>query len=188
MFENYSSVIFNKIRTEGLDLNKITLENKEVITNDALGPSIISSNLKKLGILQELQVSGECLLSESFYVTRGRVGVNTIEPSAPLSVWDDEIEITTSKRQKETGSLGTPRQQRMILFANNKDNIILDTDGSAIINDLRIGQMRFTASDQPPNYVSARNHVVWNTNPNPGGPMGWVCLGGANWANFGIID
>lgn len=188
LFENYSRIIFNKIRNEGLDLNKITLNNTEIIQNNTLGPSVVNSNLQKLGTLKELQVSGEALLSESLYVTRGRIGINTIEPSAPLSIWDDEIEIIASKRQKDMGSFGTPRPQQLTLFANNKNNIILETDGSVQINDLRIGPMRFTSADRPPNYVSERNHVVWNTNPNPGGPLGWVCLGGSNWANFGIID
>jgi hypothetical protein len=188
LFENYSRIIFNQIRTEGLDLNKITLNNNEVIKDNTLGPSIINSNLQKLGTLRELQVSGESIIAESFYVTKGRVGINTIEPSAALSIWDDEIEITASKRQKDMGSFGTPRPQQLTLFANNKNNIILETDGSVQINDLKIGQMRFTSADRPPSYVSERNHIVWNTNPNPGGPLGWVCLGGANWANFGIID
>jgi len=188
LFDNYSRTIFDKIKNEGLDLNKITLNTNEVIKDNTLGPTIVNSNLQKLGTLKELQVSGESLLAESFYVTKGRVGINTIEPSASLTVWDDEIEITASKRQKDVGSLGTPRPQKFVLFANNKDNIVLDTDGSVTVNDLRIGSMRFTASDRTPNYVSERNHVVWNTNPNPGGPMGWVCLGGSNWANFGIID
>lgn len=188
LFDGYSNLIFNRIRTEGLDLNKITLNNNEIINDNSLGPSVINSNLQRLGILKELQVSGESFIAESFYATKGRVGINTIEPSAPLAVWDDEIEVTVGKRQKETGSIGTPRNQRLVLFANNKDNISLETDGSTTINDLRIGPMRFTAADRPPNYVSERGHIVWNTNPNPGGPMGWVCLGAANWANFGIID
>ena len=188
LFDNYSALIFNKIKTEGLDLSKITVNGKEAIKDNSLGPYITDSNLQKVGQLKELQVSGETLLSESFYTTKGRVGVNTIEPSAVLSVWDDEIELTASKRQKDVGSFGTPRNQKFIVFANNKDNIVLDTDGSAAINDLRIGSMRFTASDQPPNYVSEKGHVVWNANPSVGGPLGWICLGSANWANFGIID
>jgi hypothetical protein len=76
----------------------------------------------------------------------------------------------------------------MILTSNNKENVILEPNGSAAINDLRIGTMRFTSAAQPPNYVSEPGHVVWNTNPSLGGPMGWICLGAANWANFGIID
>jgi len=188
LFDNYSSVIFNKIRTEGLDLNKITINNNEIVKDNKLGSTVTDSNLQTLGLLKELQVSGESLLAQTLYVSAGRVGVNTIEPGAALSVWDDEVEITTSKRQKDTGAIGTPRQQRVILYANNKDNIVLNIDGSAAIDDLRIGSMRFTTGNQPPNYVSERGHIVWNSNPNPGGPIGWICLGATNWANFGIID
>jgi hypothetical protein len=82
----------------------------------------------------------------------------------------------------------TPRQQKLILSANNKDNITLEVDGSARINDLHTGAMRFTSAPSPPNYMSEKGHVVWNENPSVGGPLGWICLGAANWGNFGIID
>lgn len=188
LFSMFSNTIFNSIRNDGIDLNKITINGKEVIKDNSLGTSIVSSNLQSLGILKELQVGGEAILSQTLYVTPKRVGVNTIEPSAALSVWDDEVEIVTAKRQKDTGVFGTTRQQKLILSANNKDNIMLDTDGSIHVSDIRLGQHRFTSADKPPNYVSSRGHIVWNSNPNPGGPIGWVCLGAANWANFGIID
>ena len=188
LFNNYSTLIFDQIKRDGLDLTRITVEGTEVINKNSLGTAIINSNLQTLGMLKELQVSGESLLAQTLYVTPKRVGVNTIEPGAALSVWDDEVEISVAKRQKDTGSIGTPRQQKLILSANNKDNVILNIDGSTQIDDLRVGNMRFTAGSQAPNYVSERGHIVWNNNPNPGGPMGWICLGGANWGNFGIID
>ena len=188
LFDSYSTIIFNKIKNEGLDLNRITINNNEVIKNNQLGSSITESNLQKLGLLKELQVSGETLLSESLYTSNKRVGINTIEPSGALAVWDDEVEVVIIKRQKDTGSFGTLRQQRLILSSNGQDNIVLNTDGSTQINELHMGQMKFTSSDQPPTYVSKKGHVVWNNNPNLGGPMGWICLGEARWANFGIID
>lgn len=188
LFDNYSSLIFNKIKTEGINLNKILLNDKQVLTENELGSTIINSNLQKVGLLKELQVTGETLLAETLYVTPKRVGINTIEPSGALSIWDQEVEIVATKKSADTASFGTPRQQKMVLTSNGKDNIVLDPNGSTTINDLRIGTMRFTSSAQPPNYVSERGHVVWNSNPNTGGPMGWICLGAANWANFGIID
>jgi hypothetical protein len=188
LFENYSSVIFEKIKTDGLDLSKITLDGAEIAKSNALGSAIVNSNLQTLGELKELRVSGESMIAQTFYVTPKRVGINTIEPSAALSVWDDEIEIVAKKKSNSIGLIGTARQQKLILSSNNKDNIILCEDGSTQIDDLKIGSMRFTTSNVPPNFVSERCHVVWNTNPNPGGPLGWICLGGANWANFGIID
>lgn len=187
-FSNYSTLVFNKIKDEGLDLNKIKLDGKEVITSNGLGSSVINSSLQTLGELKELTVRGETLFAQTLYVTPKRVGINTIEPSAALTVWDDEVEIVAKKKSKDIGILGTTRQQKLVITSNNKDNIVLNEDGSVQVDDLKIGTMRFTTASSPPNYVSEKCHVVWNTNPSPGGPMGWVCLGGANWANFGIID
>lgn len=188
LFNSYSTLVFDKIKQDGLDLDRITLNGTEVARSNSLGSAIVNSNLQTLGELRELRVGGESLLAQTLYVTPKRVGINTIEPSAALSVWDDEIEIVAKKKSRDVGILGTTRQQKLVLTSNGKDNIVLSDDGSAQIDHLRIGSMQFTTSNVPPNFVSERCHIVWNTNPNPGGPMGWVCLGGANWANFGIID
>ena len=188
LFANYSQTVFNKIISQGLDLNQINLNGKQVLTHDRLGTSIVHSNLKSLGELNDLTVKGESLFAQTLYVGPKRVGVNTIEPSAAFTVWDEEVEIVAKKKAKDTGVLGTTRQQKLVLTSNGKDNVTLNDDGSTEINHLKIGSMQFTTSNTPPNFQSERCHVVWNTNPNPGGPLGWICLGGANWANFGIID
>jgi hypothetical protein len=188
LFNNYSTLIFDRIKQDGLDLERITLNGQEIARSNSLGSAIVNSNLQTLGELRELRVGGESLLAQTLYVTPRRVGINTIEPSAALSVWDDEIEIVAKKKSRDVGMLGTTRQQKLVLTSNGKDNIVLSDDGSTQIDHLRIGSMQFTTSSVPPNFVSERCHIVWNTNPNPGGPMGWICLGGANWANFGIID
>lgn len=188
MFDRYSDVVFNKIKKDGLDLNKIKLNGTEIVTSNKLSPTITESNLQKFGLIKEMQVEGESIFSQTLYVTNKRIGINTIEPSATLSIWDDEIEVVIMKKQKETAFLGTPRQQKMILSSNNKDNIVLETDGSVSMSQIQLGTMKFSTGSSPPNFVSTRGHVVWNTNPNLGGPLGWVCLGEARWANFGIID
>lgn len=188
LFDRYSQIIFNNIKTEGLDLSKITIDGKEIIKDNGLSGQITESNLQKLGQLKELQVLGESLLSETLYTTNKRIGINTIEPSATLSIWDDEIEIVIHKKRKDTAFIGTSRKQKVILSANSNENILLEDDGTTLIPNLKIGKNKFTSADSPPNYVSERGHIVWNGNPNPGGPMGWICLGAANWANFGIID
>jgi hypothetical protein len=188
LFDRFSQTIFNKIKEDGLDLSKISLNGSEIIKENSLASKITESNLQKLGSLKELQVSGESLLSDTLYTTNKRVGINTIEPSAALSVWDDEVEIVFQKKLKDTAYIGTTRKQKVILSSNSKDNIVLDHDGSVSVSHLKIGAIRFTSSESPPNFVSEKGHIVWNANPNPGGPMGWVCFGSSNWANFGIID
>lgn len=188
LFDSFSDLVFDRIKIEGLNLSKIKLNDAEVIVDNRLGSTIISSNLQHLGILKELQVSGESLLAETLYVTPKRVGINTIEPSSALAIWDQEVEITAGKKSADVGTFGTPRKQKLILSSNSKENLLLDVDGSVQVDDLHIGTMRFTAASAPPNFVSQKGHVVWNTNPSLGGPLGWICLGASNWANFGVID
>ena len=188
LFDSYNRQIFDTIKNDGLDLSKIKLNGSDVVRDNSLGITIINSNLQTLGELKELKVSGESIMAQTLYVTPKRVGINTIEPSAALSVWDDEIEITAKKKSRDVGFIGTPRQQKIIVGANNKDNLVCHEDGSVQVDQLKIGPFKFTSSSTPPNYVSERCHVVWNSNPNPGGPLGWICLGSSNWANFGIID
>lgn len=189
LFDGFSNTIFNTIKNNGIDVDKVTINGNEIVNKDTLGGFITKSRLREVGQLTELQVQGETFLSESLYTGKGRVGVNTIEPGAALSVWDQEVEVHVSKKSSETAFVGTPRSQSVVLGANNKNNITLNTDGSASVNDLRIGQtMKFTEGDRAPNYTSTKGHVVWNSNPSVGGPLGWICIGGPNWANFGIID
>jgi hypothetical protein len=188
LFAGFSDTIFNKIKTDGLDLSKITVNENVVIEGDRIGYTITESNLQKLGLLKELQVSGETQLADTLYVGNKRTGINTLEPSAALAIWDEDIEITVSKERNGQGRIGTPRNQSLVLGSNQHSNVILNTDGSTQINDLRMGNVKMSASDTPPNFSSTKGHIVFNANPNAGGPLGWVCLGAANWANFGIVD
>lgn len=188
LFNGFSDIIFTKIKNDGLDLNKITVGNNEVISGTRLGYNITDSNLQRIGLLKELQVQGESVLADTLYVGAKRVGINTVEPSAALAVWDEDIEITASKQRDGTGRISTPRAQTLILGSNRNNNVILNTDGTTQIDSLKIGAMKFESGDKPPSFASTKGHVVFNTNPSVGGPLGWVCLGDAKWANFGIID
>ena len=188
LFEDYSDILFESIKKDGLDLTSIKLNGKEIVRNTQLMPSITDSSLQTVGVLKQLQVSGESLFSETLYATRKRVGINTMDPSAALTVWDEEIELQVGKRAKDSAWINTPRPQRLVISSNNKENIICDTDGSTKINQLKIGTQAFTSDTQAPSYESTKGTVVFNANPSLGGPMGWICLGGAKWANFGIID
>jgi hypothetical protein len=122
------------------------------------------------------------------YITDKRLGINTLEPGAVLSVWDEEVEIQISKRKKDTAQIGSIRNHAVVLSSNNKENLVLNTDGSVTAQSITIGNMNFTSAASAPNYEAVKGTVVFNENPSIGGPLGWVSLGGARWANFGIID
>lgn len=187
-FKQYRDIVFDKIKSEGIELSRITLNGKEIVAENKLGSHISESNLQKVGVLKELQVNGEALLNNTLYVSGKRVGINTLEPSSALSVWDEEVEVSISKRKLNAGQIGTPRSQEFIISSNNKDNIVVKPDGSVLIQVLRIGNLQFGSSATAPNFDAEKGTILFNENPNLGGPLGWVSLGGARWANFGIID
>lgn len=188
LFENYSSLLFDKIKQDGLDLSRITLDGKELVNGTHLSNGIITSNLKRVGVLDDLQVRGEMLVANSFFVGKQRIGINTLEPTHSLTIWDDDTEIIAGKKQPGMAQLGTSRPQALVLTSNLKNNLLLNPDGSVTIAHLNLGQVSLSSSPTPPNYNAPKGTVVFNANPSLGGPMGWVSLGDARWANFGIIE
>ena len=187
-FSQYNDSIFGKINAEGLDLNRITQNGREVIKDSQLGYQITDSNLQRLGLVRDLQTQGEAYLSQTLYVTTGRVGINTMDPAAAFSVWDQEVEINIQKRKQDVGYIGTARSQQLIIGSNNKDNLVLSADGSVYIEQLSVGGVTMSSADSIPNSRGDKGNIVWNNNPAPGAAIGWVCLGGTLWAKFGIIE
>jgi hypothetical protein len=188
ILDAYQDRVFERIQQEGLDLNKIKIDGVSIVEGDKLTGAVRHSQLQSVGVIRDLQTDGEALLSQTLYVSNRRVGVNTMDPNTALSVWDEEIEIGLGKQSQSTARIGTVRDHTMILGTNKQDNITLTPDGVATIPKLRIGNMLFSSSSTPPNYDAPRNTVVFNEFPNIGGPLGWVSLGDARWANFGVID
>lgn len=187
-FKNYSEIIFNKIREEGLDLEKITIGGEVVIEQNSLAKKITASNLQKLGRVQDLQSQGETWLSETLYTSSNRVGINTLEPSHALSIWDQEVEIIAGKRSQDVAILGTVRHNELIVTSNNKKNIICYPDGLVKIDNLQVGSVKMNSADQIPNNDEPKGTIIWNSVPEIGKPIGWVSLGGARWAKFGTLQ
>jgi hypothetical protein len=188
LLELHSDAMLASIGQKGIDLKRITQDGREIVNGNQLGYHITDSNLQRVGMLRDLQTQGEALLSDTLYVTGKRVGINTIEPSAVFVVWDEEVELVITKHSSDTGYIGMPRFQRLVLGANNKDNLILDTDGSVEIENLRVGNTPMSSATAAPDYNAITGTIVWNENPAQGGPVGWICLGGTRWAKFGIIE
>ena len=188
LFEGYSAVLFDNIRKEGLDLDKITIEGKEIIKGNQLGYSISDSNIQRLGLLQDLRVGGEADIFETLHVTKGRIGVNTRDPSNAFSVWDQEVELGMGKRERDVGYIGTPRGQRLVVGAGKNDNLVLDSDGSVKVKSLDVDGIRFMSVDSAPNFAAPVGVIAWNRKPAPGASIGWVSLGNAVWSKFGILS
>jgi len=150
----------------------------------------IKVNEERGGHLKQLEVSGEALLSDVLYTTPGnnRVGINTLEPSDALTVWDQEAEVVIGKHKKQEGYIGTRRRQSINIGANNKVGITVNSEGTVIIDQLQLQGKIISSSRDFPNHASKQGDIVFNTNPQIGKYIGWVCLDGIRWAGFGKIE
>jgi len=149
----------------------------------------ISVNEKRNN-LNELEVSGEALLSDVLYTTPGnkRVGINTMDPSDALTVWDQETEVVIGKHANQEGYIGTRRRQDLNIGANNNVGLKIRNDGTVILNKLVLQDKNITSGDSIPGHAAKRGDIALNTKPDVGGYIGWVCLDGIKWTGFGKIE
>jgi len=188
LFLEYSSLVTDNILERGIDFKEVLINGRLVLSEEKLGPSVMHSNLRRVGELTELQVKGESFLSQTLYTANKRVGINTIEPTAALTIWDEDVEILIGKKSQGRAFVGTNRPMALTIGANGKENISLDADGSVTINDLRLGALPLSTASSAPNWEGRSGEIVFNDCPAVGKPIGWVCLQGHRWAKFGIIQ
>jgi hypothetical protein len=149
----------------------------------------ISVNEKRNN-LNELEVSGEALLSDVLYTTPGnkRVGINTLDPSDALTVWDQECEVVIGKHASQEGYIGTRRRQDLNIGANNAVGLKIRSDGTVVLDKLELQGKVISSSGSIPGHAAKRGDIVLNTKPVQGGYIGWVCLDGLKWTGFGKIE
>ena len=140
--------------------------------------------------LNELEVSGEAMLSDVLYTTPGnkRVGINTMEPSDALTVWDQETEVVIGKHASQEGYIGTRRRQDLNIGANNTVGIKVRSDGTVSMDKLELLGRTIGSSKTIPGHAAKKGDIVLNDNPTVGGYVGWVCLDGIRWAGYGKIE
>jgi hypothetical protein len=140
--------------------------------------------------LNELEVSGEAMLSDVLYTTPGnkRVGINTMEPSDALTVWDQETEVVIGKHASQEGYIGTRRRQDLNIGANNTVGLKIRSDGTVSMDKLELLGRTIGSSKTIPGHAAKKGDIVLNDNPTVGGYVGWVCLDGIRWAGYGKIE
>lgn len=160
---------------------------KRFIGGDTLPTSILHSNLRSVGQLHDLVVSGETLLGETLYSSSsGRVGINTDEPSSTFTLWDEETNLNIGKAKKDTIELRS--KSNITIGSAVADNIELTKDGDTKISKPVLDGKRFMSVKETPGFSGEKGDIAWNSNPQIGKPVGWVCLGDTVWAKFGIAE
>lgn len=165
----------------GIDIDNITVGGRPLVSGNTLSAGITNSNLQTVGTLNELVVQGQAQINDTVNVMNKRVGVNTKEPDAALTVWDEEVALSVGKFSKNTAFVGTTRKQDLIIGTNRLPQITIGADGLTTIQKLRIGRNNISWATEVPGYAGTKGDIVFNTNLANGTPFAWVCLGEFRW-------
>lgn len=126
--------------SQNIDLHRMAkyqINAIDVLSADRLGDSVQFSNLRKVGTLDSLKVTGDTELAQTVKINSamGRVGINTDQPNGALSVVDDLVEVVIKAYNVEQAYIGTWSNQQLNIGTDNTSRIVINgnttTFGSA---------------------------------------------------------
>lgn len=169
------------IKEQGIEFDRVKLDGEYLVDGNALNRAVTSTNIQKVGILENLTVAGPSSFNETLNVVNKRIGINTEEPELALSVWDQEVAINIGKHKENIAYIGTSRNQGIAIGTNRAVHIEITNDGLTKIKKLQVGLHRISHEPLVPGYSGTRGDFVFNSNPNNDRVFAWVCLGGFKW-------
>jgi hypothetical protein len=173
--------VLDLAKTQGIEFGNVDINGFPLIMGNRLNPDVTVTNIQKLGVLQNITVSGRGDFFDTLSVRQKRIGVNTSDPDSALSVWDEEISLSIGKHDKETAFVGTSRRQRLALGVNRQPVIVIDENNLVSMPALRIDRWKVGHSSTVPGHSGTRGDIMFNSDPKPNTPFAWVCLGAARW-------
>ena len=131
--------LFTNLNLDLMRGANLLLDGTPVINVDSLGPSILSSSLRKVGRLKELVVDGDVVLGEHIFfdATSGRIGIGTDHANAAFSIVDNGVEIVLASLEDATGSIGTFTTNDLAIITDNTTRIKITRGGKVIFGDPR---------------------------------------------------
>ena len=176
--------VLDRARISGIDFDQVTINGRPLISGKDLHPAITDSNLQTLGTLKDLVVQGSARFNNTLTVNNRRVGINTETPEMALGIWDEEVAVILGKHSHNTGFIGTARSQGLNIGTNRQTHVSIDDEGLTTIKKLRVDRHKVAFESQVPGYNGTRGDIVFNSDPKPGQPFAWQCLGGFKWQSI----
>lgn len=113
------------------------IDNTPVLTSTSLGRTVVNSNLKTIGTLEHLKVSGDANFGDFIFVnsTFNRLGIGTEEPNSAISIIDNNVEITIGSPQHNIATIGTHSNHDLGIVTDNVSRITVRNSGEVQIGD-----------------------------------------------------
>lgn len=179
--------VLAQARDSGIDFAQVTVDGHALVSGSELAPTIELSSLRRVGSLEDLSVLGPADFCGTMTVKPRRVGINTNDPEMALSIWDEEVTVYAGKLSQDRAYIGTGRRQNLALGVDRKPALEIDTQGLVTVRSLRLDRFRIAHNTESPGTSGTRGDIMFNSDPRPGTPFAWVCLGAFRWQSIGSI-
>ena len=134
------------------------IDNTTVLSSNELGLTVIKSNLREIGTLKTLEVSGTTTLAEfaHFNSANGRLGLGTLDANASISILDNDVEIAIGSPEPGIAHFGTYSTSDVAIISDNIPRILVKSNGEVIIGSElgKSGVLRVHGSLHVDNFVS----------------------------------
>jgi hypothetical protein len=112
------------------------IDNVDVLSAGTLGSSIIKSNLRQIGVLQKLEVSGHANIGGwAIFTESNRLGLGTEQPNGTLSIVDQDIEMVLTSTNVGVANIGTYTNHDVSIITDNISRVIVKKNGEVHIGD-----------------------------------------------------
>jgi hypothetical protein len=196
------------------------IDGTPVLSATALGMGITKSNLREVGRLRGLIVDGSVNLGQYVFYNdnTNRFGIGIESPNAGLSVCEDGVEVILGTKDQSRGIIGTFASVPFDIVTDNTARMSVGSSGNITFNssevvlngklaigvrtrdsrvDLHVaGAVKYQdhihqyLNGVPDSGTYTRGDIAWNTEPDVGRCVGWVCVRAGSpgpWMPFGEI-
>jgi hypothetical protein len=108
-----------------------------VLSANSLGSSITRSNLRQVGPLQSLDVTGDASLSgfAFFNSVSNRLGLGTSDPSSSISIIDNNVEISIGSPTYNVAHIGTRSNHDVAIISDDLPRLVVKGNGEVHIGN-----------------------------------------------------
>jgi hypothetical protein len=122
-----------------IDLNEdqdYKISNTTVLSLYELGHTVSKSNLKTVGTLKSLKVSGSGEFGDFFYISsdQNKIGINNDNPTLALSVRENRVDLGIGSLKSETGTIGTLTSSNLEIITDGKSRITVYRNGTVHVH------------------------------------------------------
>jgi len=160
---------------EGINFNNVIIGNEHLVADNTLASGVTKSSLQQLGALHNLTVK------DTLFAKKGRLGINTENPTDALTVWEEEVSLCAGKHSANTAFFGTAKNQDLVIGTNKQRQLQVNRDGGVWVDSLTIDKNSIGHAKTVPNYSGTKGDIVFNIDHKPGEPFAWICLGNYRW-------